>query len=82
MISKDEAQEQINLYSGTGYPRISRGGDILVVEFVSADHVIGQYFDGDKWVDTRRFGIYHGNKGSHIVPGKPGAKNDEYLELY
>ena len=74
LISKDEAQELINLHSGTGYPKISRGGDVLDVEFVSADHVIGQYFDGDKWVDTRRFGIYHGSKGSHIVPVKPGAK--------
>ena len=74
LISKDEAQELINLYSGTGYPKISRGGDVLDVEFVSANHVIGQYFDGEKWVDTKRFGIYHGSKGSHIVPVKPGAK--------
>lgn len=74
LISKADAQELINLYSGTGTPKISRRGNISDVEFVTADHVIGQYFDGEKWVDTKRFGIYHGSKGSHIVPVKPGAK--------
>lgn len=75
-ISFEKAQELITLYSGSGEPRYNKVNGVLKVsnvEFCTANQVIGQYFDAGKqeYVDTRRFALYHGKKGSHIVPVKP-----------
>ena len=70
-VSEDEAQNLINQYAGKGTPRITCGGSVDNKEFAAADHVIGQYCTkGGKWIDTRRFEIHYGKKGSHIVPVK------------
>lgn len=75
-ISREEAQTLINRYSGTGTPRVSRSGKVSDVEYVSVGRVIGQYFDAGakEWIDTGRAAIYHGKNGSHIVPVKPGRR--------
>ena len=71
-ISYEEAQRIINLYSGAGEPKISNGGKVMDIEFVRLDKTVGQYKDGETWVDTKWIAIYHGKKGTHIVPVPPG----------
>lgn len=77
-VSYEDAQKLIHLYSGTGTPFVTRQGTVGNKEYVTAPYVIGQYFDAGKkeWVDTKRFAIYHGEHGSHIVPVKPGRSGD------
>jgi len=75
-VSYEKAQEIINLYSGTGDPRYKKEDGVLKVsdvEFCTASQVVGKYFDAGtkEYVDTRRFAIYHGKRGSHMVPVKP-----------
>ena len=76
-ISKEEAQEIINRYSGLGTPRVTKSGTVTGVEYVTVDRVVGQYYDAKlgEWVDTKRVVIHHGKDGSHIVPVKPERKD-------
>ncbi len=71
-ISREDAQELVDRYSGTGNISITPSGQntIKIVEYVTADKVVGKYFADDKFVDTKRFGIYYGKRGAHVVPVK------------
>lgn len=66
-INEKTAQEFIYRYAGTGNARLLNTG-FDNVEFVTADRVIGAYFDKGEWHDTDRFQIIYGKTGSHIVP--------------
>ena len=70
LISEQEAQTLIDRYAGTGAPGITKNGTVRNVEYVSTDHVIGQYNNLSGWHDTRRFAIHYGKNGAHIVPVK------------
>ncbi len=72
-ISYEQAQTLIELYSGTGIPRVGAGKKVTNVEYVSSRYVIGEWFDGGKWIPTHRFSIHHKGRGSHIVPERPRA---------
>ena len=73
-VSYEEAQRLINLYSGTGEPKISNGGKTMDIEFVRLNKTVGQYKKDGKWVDTKCLAIYHSKKGTHIVPVPPGKE--------
>ena len=73
-ISEEEAQSFINQYSGGGVPKTTRNAEVLNVEFVTGDSVIGQYIKNGTWVDTKRAAIHYGKKGTHMVPVED--KND------
>lgn len=72
-VSYEQAQALIELYSGTGIPKEGTKKKVTNVEFISSRYVIGEWFDGEKWIPTHRFSIHHGKNGSHIVPEKPRA---------
>ena len=73
-VSYEEAQKLINLYSGTGEPKVSNGGKTMDIEFVRLNKTVGQYKKDGKWVDTKCLAIYHSKKGTHIVPVPPGKE--------
>ncbi len=75
-ISREEAQELVEKYSGTGNVLISPSGQntVKIVEFVTTDKVVGKYYADDKFVDTKRFGIYYSKRGAHIVPVREARK--------
>lgn len=68
LLSEDEALEFIQKYSGTGIPKTNKKGVASNIEFVSSENIIGQYYKGGKWIDTKRAAIHHGKKASHLVP--------------
>lgn len=65
-ISKDEAQELIYKYAGTGII-----DDDITREFVTVDKFIGCYYNkkGEE-IPTKRIMILYAKKGTHIVPVK------------
>ena len=69
-LSYEEAQDLIELYSGKGDVLILINGKVGDIEFAETDMIIGEYQEKEIWKKTRRFGIYHGKNGSHIVPVK------------
>lgn len=70
-VTKEEAQQIINRYSGLGDVHITKNGDVLNDEYITYPKVVGQYFDGTKWVDTQRIAIVHKSEGTHIYPVPP-----------
>lgn len=70
LISKEEAQDLINAYSGHGDIDSDSKDKAKHVEYASANKIIGEYKNREGWIKTKRFAIYHGKKGSHIVPVK------------
>ena len=74
-ISEQEAQDLILKYSGTGTVKLTASGNFSNVEFITADTVIGQYFDKDGYHDTDRMAIHYSKKSAHIVPVK-GESHD------
>ena len=69
-ITKEEAQQIIFEKSGTGIIKAKRDGTPSNVEWVVCDKIIGLYYDKGKPYKTNKAIIYHGGKGSHIVPHK------------
>lgn len=69
-ITKEEAQEIINQKSGTGIIKTQQDGTPMDLEWITCDRVIGKYFDKGQFHDTNKAIIYHGKRGSHIVPQK------------
>lgn len=39
-------------------------------EYISLDRVVGKYYEGEEWHDTRRIMILYKKSGAHIVPVK------------
>lgn len=70
LITQKEAQDLINAYSGRGDVDVDARGEVRHVEYASANKIIGEYKSKEGWIKTKRFAIYHGKKGSHIVPVK------------
>ena len=70
-VSRTEAQQIINRYSGLGDPFIAKNGVTGNREYITYWKPIGQIFSGGEWVDTQRVAIIHGEHGSHIYPVKP-----------
>lgn len=69
-ISAQEAQQAIFDYAGKGICEKSHDGTISNIEFHTYHKVIGKYPEGNILVDTKRFAIHYGKRGSHIVPVK------------
>ena len=73
----ETAQNLVNTYSGTGEIKFNAKDEWTNKEFITADHVVGMLVDqetGSK-IETRRFSIHYGKKGTHVVPAKE-LKND------
>lgn len=67
IIDEQEAQDIINVKSGTGIPTIKKSG-IGNIEYVECDKVVGMYCKSGQWSTTNRAAIHHGKRSSHIVP--------------
>ena len=72
-ITEKEAQELVNLYSCTGAVEIEirKDGTAKIVEYCSADRIIGKYYISNEYRETKRFGIFYSKRGTHIVPTRP-----------
>lgn len=74
-ITKQEAQELVNKYAGTGTFEFDRNGNVKKKELIIADKTIGVNIDnktGEKSY-TNRFYIHYSKKGTHIVPTLKGS---------
>ena len=67
-ISFNEAQRIINEKAGTGIVGVSRKGEMLPHESITADRIIGTTWSGNRLIGTNKARIYYGAKSSHIVP--------------
>ncbi len=67
-ISKEEVQQLIYSYAGTGKHDSSKN---YVAEYVSVGKPIGEYYTNDgRWIKTDRILIIYKKKSAHIVPIK------------
>ena len=66
----EDMQKLVDQYSGTGNPKLRRNLEWTNKEFVTLDIPVGVTIDPEtgKKVETRRFAIHYGKKGTHIVP--------------
>ena len=69
-ITKEEAQEIINKKSGTGIIRVRKDGTPMDLEWITCEKIIGKYYDKGGFHDTNKAIIFHGKRGSHLVPQK------------
>ena len=67
-LTYQEAQQLIINKAGTGIVGISRKGDMLPFESITANMIIGKTWSGGKYIETNKARIYYGKKSSHIVP--------------
>ena len=76
-ITLEECQELVDRYAGTGRPEETRDGRWKGTEVCRADMIIGYVvgMDGGKTY-TNWFKIHYGKKGTHLVPRRPGVKNE------
>lgn len=74
-VTKEEAQELINKYAGTGQILRYESGAFANKELIIADKLIGVNVDNlSKYsTPTNRFIIHYSNKGTHIVPTLKGV---------
>ena len=71
-VTEQEAQTLVNSYSGMGTVEIQNTKQsIKIVEFCDADIVVGQYYGDNKYINTKRFGIFYSKRGTHVVPSPP-----------
>ena len=68
----EKAQGLVYAHHGTGTPVFKRNGEWSDKEIVLVDEVIGVNVDLDtgEEIETKRFVIHYGKKGTHIVPTK------------
>lgn len=74
----ETAQELVNKYHGTGDIRLTRENKWANKEFVEVEEDIGICYDiktGEP-IQTNRFAIHYGKKGTHVVPVKRSNKNE------
>ncbi len=67
-ITEAEAQQLILEKAGTGIIRTNRAGDMLPIETITADRVIGWTWSGGQRIDTTKAKIFYSKNGSHVVP--------------
>lgn len=68
----EEAQRLVKKYSGTGTIKFTQSGEWVKKEFITTESIIGitvDYESGTE-METNRFAIHYGKKGTHIVPMK------------
>lgn len=76
-VSYKQAQTLIKLYTGTGVIFATRGV-VRDKEYITANHYIGETKVNGEWIKTRRFTLYYGKGGTHIVPVRPDYKGRYY----
>jgi len=67
-ITEAEVQQLLIDKAGTGIVGTTRKGDMLPIESIIADGIIGRTLSGYRWVDTNKARIYYGRYSSHVVP--------------
>ena len=67
-ISEREAQELIIQKAGTGIVTANINGDMIPMESITADRIIGITWSGGKKIYTNKARIHYGIRSSHIVP--------------
>lgn len=73
-ISFEEVQKIIENKAGTGIIKVDRHGNPRPQEQITCDSIIGSYYGGGKYHNTKKAVIHYSKKGSHLVP----IKGDNY----
>lgn len=70
------AQSLVERYYGTGEIKLTRDGDWAKKEFVTLDKPVGVWVNQEtgEEIETARFSIHYGKKGTHIVPAREDDK--------
>lgn len=78
-VSKEEAQELINKYAGTGILELDRNGNFKNKELITCEKDIGVNISNltGKETITNKFYIHYSKNGTHIVPTMKGVEKDE-----
>ena len=66
-ITEQEAQQLIIDKAGTGIVEIDKKGNIIPMESISADKIIGKTWSNGKEINTNKARIHYGKNNSHIV---------------
>ena len=67
-ISEPKAHAIVYRYCGKGTAKITKSGDVLGIEFITTDSVVGKYWEKGAWHETKRVQIIYSKDGVHIVP--------------
>ena len=67
-LTEQEAQQMILDKAGTGIVKIDENGNMLPIESITADKIIGKIWSGEKFIKTSKARIYYGKNSSHIIP--------------
>ena len=73
-ISKEEAIQIIERYSGLGDPDFYEDGRVMDVEYFSTGQIIGYFAKNGEYYPTDRVAICHSKKGTHIYPVNPNGR--------
>lgn len=69
-ISEEETQNIIISKAETEIVRATNKGEALPQEFILCDRVIGKYYGGGQYHDTKEAMIIYGKRSSHLTPVK------------
>jgi len=67
-INEQEAQELLIQKAGTGIVTANMNGDMMPMESITADRIIGITWSNGKKIYTNKARIHYGKRSSHIVP--------------
>ena len=69
-IDESEIEELVNHFSTTGtvIVRSNSNGNTQIVEYVTTDKVVGQYYQGNAYHDSVRVAIHYSKTGYHVFP--------------
>jgi len=67
-ITEEETQQLIINKAGTGIVMASKQGEMLPIESITTNGIIGKTWSGTNYIETNKARIYYGSRSSHIVP--------------
>lgn len=67
-LTAAEAQQLILDKAGTGIIKVSKKGEMLPRESITADRIVGITYSGNDLMETNKVRIHYGKRSSHIVP--------------
>jgi len=78
-LTLEQTQNFIIKYSGTGRTKKDRHGNIMSLEYIEADFVVGAYEYRGVYTDTNTAMIKYSKKNAHLVAVKPLKGESEHV---
>ena len=70
-LTPEQTQEFITKHAGTGRTKKDRHGNIMPLEYIEVDFVVGAYEYHGVYIDTNTAMIKYSKKNAHLVAVKP-----------